>query len=70
MPPWKSYWKNSLKDPVPSYCLNPVRLVADEDAEALRRKREALSWRPEGGFLRDQQEARPRVATPRATPAG
>ena len=47
-----------------------VRLVADEDAEALRRKREALSWRPEGGFLRDHQEARPRVATPRATPAG
>ena len=47
-----------------------VRLVADEEAEALRRKREALAWRPEGGFLRDQQEARPRVATPRATPAG
>ena len=47
-----------------------VRLVADEDAEALRRKREALAGRPEGGFLRDQPVERPRLATPRATPAG
>ena len=47
-----------------------ARLVADEDAEALRRKREALAWRPEGGFLRDQPVERPRLATPRATPAG
>ena len=47
-----------------------VRLVADADAEALRRKREALAWRPEGGFLCDQHVERPRVATPRATPSG
>lgn len=47
-----------------------ARLVADEDAAALRRKLEALEWRPEGGFLRDQPLVRPRLATPRATPAG
>ena len=46
-----------------------VRLVADEEAEALRRKLETLEWRPEGGFLRDQPVARPRVATPRASPS-
>lgn len=47
-----------------------ARLVADEDAEALRRKLETLAWRPEGGFLRDQPVARPRLATPRGTTAG
>lgn len=31
-----------------------VRLVADGDAEALRRKLEGIEWRPENGFLKDQ----------------
>jgi hypothetical protein len=31
-----------------------ARLVADGDAEALRRKLEQISWRPENGFLKDQ----------------
>ena len=35
-----------------------VRLVDDADAEALRRKREALQWRPANGFLKDELNAR------------
>ena len=31
-----------------------VRLVADGEAEALRRKLEALDWKPQNGFLKDQ----------------
>jgi len=31
-----------------------VRLVDDGEAEALRRKLEALQWRPQNGFLRDE----------------
>ena len=31
-----------------------ARLVADGDAEALRRKLEQIAWRPENGFLKDQ----------------
>ena len=31
-----------------------ARLVADADAEALRRKLEHLEWRPQNGFLKDQ----------------
>jgi hypothetical protein len=31
-----------------------ARLVADGDAEALRRKLEQLAWRPQNGFLKDQ----------------
>jgi hypothetical protein len=31
-----------------------VRLVADGEAEALRRKLETLEWRPQNGFLKDQ----------------
>jgi hypothetical protein len=31
-----------------------VRLVADGEAEALRRKLEDLEWRPQNGFLKDQ----------------
>jgi len=31
-----------------------ARLVADDDAEALRRKLEQVDWRPSGGFLKDQ----------------
>ena len=30
-----------------------ARLVDDVDAEVLRRKREALQWRPSNGFLLD-----------------
>ena len=30
-----------------------ARLVDDVDAEVLRRKREALQWRPSNGFLVD-----------------
>ncbi|MFO1406318.1 MAG: hypothetical protein U1F08_02160 [Steroidobacteraceae bacterium] len=42
-----------------------ARLVADEEAEALRRKLESIEWKPEGGFLRDQSIVRPRVPAPR-----
>ena len=31
-----------------------VRLVQDDEAEALRRKLEGIEWRPENGFLKDQ----------------
>jgi hypothetical protein len=31
-----------------------ARLVADGEAEALRRKLEDLEWRPQNGFLKDQ----------------
>ena len=31
-----------------------VRLVQDDEAEALRRKLEGLAWRPENGVLKDQ----------------
>ena len=31
-----------------------VRLVDDDAAEALRRKLEAIEWRPQNGFLKDQ----------------
>jgi hypothetical protein len=31
-----------------------VRLVADGESEALRRKLEQVDWRPQNGFLRDQ----------------
>ena len=31
-----------------------ARLVADDDAEALRRKLEQIEWRPSSGFLKDQ----------------
>jgi hypothetical protein len=31
-----------------------VKLVDDGAAEALRRKLEALEWRPQNGFLKDQ----------------
>jgi hypothetical protein len=35
-----------------------ARLVDDIDAEALQRKREALAWRPQNGFLRDERNER------------
>ena len=31
-----------------------VRLVADGEADALRRKLEGIEWRPQNGFLKDQ----------------
>jgi hypothetical protein len=31
-----------------------ARLVADGEAEALRRKLDQIEWRPENGFLKDQ----------------
>jgi hypothetical protein len=33
-----------------------ARLVDDIDAEVLQRKREALDWRPQNGFLRDERD--------------
>jgi len=35
-----------------------ARLVDDLDAEVLQRKREALQWRPQNGFLKDEIEER------------
>lgn len=46
-----------------------VRLVADGEAEALRRKLEELDWRPQNGFLKDQVAERSPVAAPRANRA-
>lgn len=40
-----------------------VRLVGDEESEVLRRKLEALEWKPENGFLKDQVVERPQSAT-------
>ena len=31
-----------------------VRLVDDDEAEALRRKLDQIEWRPQNGFLKDQ----------------
>ena len=31
-----------------------ARLVADGEAEALRRKLEQIDWKPQNGFLKDQ----------------
>jgi hypothetical protein len=42
-----------------------VRLVADGEAEALRRKLEALDWKPQNGFLKDQVAERSPVAAAR-----
>jgi len=38
-----------------------ARLVDDLDAEVLQRKREALQWRPQNGFLKDDIEERDSV---------
>ena len=35
-----------------------ARLVDDIDAKVLERKREAIAWRPQNGFLRDEQDER------------
>jgi hypothetical protein len=36
-----------------------VRLVDDIDARQLQQKREALAWRPQNGFLKDERDDRP-----------
>ena len=41
-----------------------ARLVADVEADALRRKREALDWRPSNGFLLEDVHARGDAAPP------
>ncbi len=46
-----------------------VRLVADAETEALRRKIESLEWKPENGFLKDQVAERSPVAAARASRA-
>jgi hypothetical protein len=46
-----------------------ARLVDDGAAEALRRKLEAIEWRPQNGFLKDQvieKEELVSVRAPRA----
>jgi hypothetical protein len=35
-----------------------ARLVDDVEVDALRRKREALQWRPQNGFLADEVSER------------
>jgi hypothetical protein len=42
-----------------------ARLVDDSAAEALRRKLEAIEWRPQNGFLKDQVVDRDEVGTVR-----
>jgi len=46
-----------------------ARLVADGEAEALRRKLEGLEWRPENGFLKDQVVEKTRLAGSRTARA-
>ena len=41
-----------------------ARLVDDVAAEALRRKREQLQWRPRNGFLVDEADAHVEPAEP------
>jgi hypothetical protein len=36
-----------------------ARLVDDIDARVLQEKREALAWRPQNGFLKDECDDRP-----------
>lgn len=46
-----------------------VRLVADGEAEALRRKLEDLDWKPQNGFLKDQMVERSPVTAARGNRA-
>jgi hypothetical protein len=41
-----------------------ARLVDDDAAEALRRKREALQWRPSNGFLADDARGQAEIDQP------
>lgn len=43
-----------------------VRLVADAESDALRRKLESVQWRPENGFLKDEPLAEQDLREPRA----
>jgi hypothetical protein len=47
-----------------------ARLVADDEAAALRRKLESIEWRPSNGFLKDQVTPRTQYSTSRAGYAG
>jgi hypothetical protein len=47
-----------------------ARLVADDEAAALRRKLESIEWRPSNGFLRDQVALKAQLSTSRAGYAG
>jgi hypothetical protein len=47
-----------------------ARLVADDEAAALRRKLESIEWRPSNGFLRDQVALKTQYSTSRAAYAG
>ena len=42
-----------------------ARLVADDEAEALRQKLERIEWRPQNGFLKDPVVERPQAITAR-----
>jgi hypothetical protein len=47
-----------------------ARLVADDEAAALRRKLESIEWRPSNGFLRDQVALKSQSSSSRAGYAG
>jgi len=47
-----------------------ARLVADDEAAALRRKLESIEWRPSNGFLRDQVTLKTQLSTSRTGYAG
>lgn len=46
-----------------------ARLVDDSEADALRRKLEAIEWRPQNGFLKDQVLDKDNVVSFRADAA-
>ncbi len=46
-----------------------VRLVDEGEAEALRRKLDAIEWKPQNGFLKDQIVEREELVSVRSTRA-
>jgi hypothetical protein len=46
-----------------------VRLVDDGEAEALQRKLEAIEWKPQNGFLKDQVVEREELVIVRSSRA-
>jgi hypothetical protein len=46
-----------------------VRLVDEGEAEALRRKLDAIEWKPQNGFLKDQIAEREELVSVRSTRA-
>jgi hypothetical protein len=46
-----------------------VRLVDEGEAEALRRKLDAIEWKPQNGFLKDQIVERAELVIVRSTRA-